>query len=161
MFSDHNCTNLKSLTEIYLGNSQICRHETEEITREIRKCFEINENQSIYQNWESALITLALLYNMESGIVMPPAFLFFNVYLFLWERESQRAHALVGRGSARGGVGIEDTKRSLHWQQLDAGLKPMNRKMMTWAKVRHSTDWATQVSIFLDFKFQLALEFGI
>ena len=28
----------------------------------------------------------------------------------------------------------------------DAGLEPTNRKIMTWAEVRHSTDWAIQTS---------------
>ena len=35
----------------------------------------------------------------------------------------------------------------------NVGLKPTNSKMMTWAQVGHSTDWATQVPLFIFLMF--------
>ena len=42
----------------------------------------------------------------------------------------------------------------------DAGLKPTSRKIMTWAEVRRSTDWATQApqkNFFLNVKSWIEL----
>ena len=35
--------------------------------------------------------------------------------------------------------------------ELEVGLKPTNCEIMTWAKVGHLTDWATQAPLFLHF----------
>ena len=68
---------------------------------------------------------------------------FFNLYF--WERERKTEHE-QGRSTER--------ERDRMWSRLrfwavstepDAGLKLTDCEIMTWAKVRHSTDWATQV----------------
>ena len=65
-----------------------------------------------------------------------------NVYLFVRERKSM----------SRGGAGREQNTESEAGFRLwavstepDAGLEPMNCKIMTWAEVRRPIDWATQV----------------
>ena len=78
---------------------------------------------------------------------------FFNVYLFLRERERQR------QSTSRGGAEREGDTESEAGSRLcavstepDVRLKLMNRKIMTWAKVRHVTDWATQAPYLFIFK---------
>ena len=60
--------------------------------------------------------------------------LFFNVYLFLRERES----------TSRGEAGAERIRCRLCADSRDAGLELTNPEVMTWAKVRCLMDWATQ-----------------
>ena len=56
-----------------------------------------------------------------------------NVYLF-WERERESTHA----STYKQGRGRENAKQALHCQQrVDAGLHPMNREIMTWAKIKN------------------------
>ena len=71
--------------------------------------------------------------------------IFFNVYLFLTERERQRDRVWVGRGRERGGHRIWSSSRL--WAvstETDTGLKLTDCEIMTWAEVGRSTDWATQ-----------------
>ena len=72
--------------------------------------------------------------------------LFFIVFYhnfknYFWEREREHGR---GRGRERGrqkiGSGLCADSR-----EPNAGLKLMNYEIMTWAEVRHLTDWATQV----------------
>ena len=87
------------------------------------------------------------------------AFLFFfsfNVYLFiLRERvrkgEGQRERERVKEKRGGGGERQRERERQSIQSRLctdsrepDVGLEPTNRKIMTWAKVRHLTNWATQ-----------------
>ena len=70
-------------------------------------------------------------------------FLIFNVYF--WERERQR-QSTSGRGAEREGD-TESKAVSRLWAvstEPDTGLKPTNCEIVTWAKVRRSTNWATQ-----------------
>ena len=66
---------------------------------------------------------------------------FFNVYF--WRRERQRASR--GRGEREGDTKSEAGSRlSAVSTEPNAGLEPTNCEIMTWAKVRRLTDWATQ-----------------
>ena len=61
---------------------------------------------------------------------------------FLRDRQS------VSRAGAEREGNTESEAGSRLWAvstEPDAGLKLTNREIMTWAKVRHSTNWATQV----------------
>ena len=65
---------------------------------------------------------------------------FFNVYLFLSERQS-----MSGGGAERKGD-TESKAGSRLWavsKGPNVGLELMNREIMTWAEVRCLTDWAT------------------
>ena len=68
--------------------------------------------------------------------------IFFNVYLLLRDRETQ--------SMSRGGTERRDTESeagSRLWAvstEPNAGLELTNCKIMTWAEVGRSTDWATQ-----------------
>ena len=44
--------------------------------------------------------------------------------------------------------------------EFDTGLEPVDRDIMTWAKVRRSTDWATQAPHMLYWFYSLLLSFG-
>ena len=62
--------------------------------------------------------------------------------MFIFEREREReAKHEWGRGRER------EAQNPKQAPEPDMGLKPMNCKIMTWAKVGHSTDWATQVPL--------------
>ena len=63
-------------------------------------------------------------------------FNFFNVYLFLRERERE---STSGGGTERGGQRIQ-SELCADSNEPDVGLKLMNCETMTQAKVRHSTD---------------------
>ena len=55
------------------------------------------------------------------------------MFIYFWERERERQRER----------GTEDPQQALCWQQrADVGLKLANREIMTWAKVRCSTDRA-------------------
>ena len=72
------------------------------------------------------------------------SFKIFNVYLFLKERETECEQ---GRGRREGDTESEAVSRL--WAvspEPDVGLELTDHEMMTWAKVRCSTDWATQAS---------------
>ena len=62
-----------------------------------------------------------------------------NVYF--WERQS------VSGGGAETEGDTESEAGSRLWAvstEHDMGLQPMNHEIMTWTKVRHLTNWATQ-----------------
>ena len=67
---------------------------------------------------------------------------FFKVYLF-WEREKIQ----VGEGQTE--RGRERIPSSLHTVSTEpnVSLRPTNHEIMTWAEVRCSTDWATQLPV--------------
>ena len=71
---------------------------------------------------------------------------FLNIFLclFLRERETECEQA---RGRERGRHRIWSRLCAISTQP-DAGLEPTSREIMTWAEVRCSTDWATQVPLF-------------
>ena len=67
---------------------------------------------------------------------------FFNVYLFLRQRQSMN-----GGGAEREGD-TESEAGSKLWAispEPDVGLELTNREIVTWAEVGRSTEWATQV----------------
>ena len=62
------------------------------------------------------------------------------MFIHFWETECEQ-----GRGRERE---TESETGSRLWAvstEPDAGLAPMNQKIMTWAKVGRLTNWATQV----------------
>ena len=64
--------------------------------------------------------------------------------MFIFERERERMQAMEGQRERE----TESEAGSRLWAvstEPDAGLEPTNRDIMTWAKVGHSSDWATQV----------------
>ena len=92
---------------------------------------------------------------------------FFNVYLFL--RETETEHKRV-RGGERGRHRIRSRLQALscqHRAQRRGG--PTNHEIMTWAKIRHLTNWATQALLawfsylgfyfFLTFTYQCVTKF--
>ena len=74
--------------------------------------------------------------------VWQKTFFFFNVYF--WERDTQS----TSRGGAereRGGHRIWSRFQALSCHpRAWGGLELMNHEIVTWVKVRHLTDWATQ-----------------
>ena len=73
-------------------------------------------------------------------------FIFFNVHLFLRERERWSAN---GGGVERQGD-TESEAGSRLWAvrtESDAGLELTDREIMTWAEVGRLTAWATQVPL--------------
>ena len=65
--------------------------------------------------------------------------------LSLREREKERVCACTERGEAeRGGQRIQ-SGLCTNSSEPDVGLKLRNHEIVTWAKVRGSTDLATQV----------------
>ena len=89
----------------------------------------------------NALGTVGNLYAVFNNTPIKKKF-FFNVYLFLRERQS------VSRGEAEREGDTESEAGSRPWAvstEPDTGLKPTNHEIMTWAEVRRPTDWATQV----------------
>ena len=75
-------------------------------------------------------------------------FIFFIclMFIYFWERE-RNSMSRVG-AEREGGTKLEAGYRL--WAvrtQPQVGLEPTNREIKTWAKVRHLTDWATQVSL--------------
>ena len=74
-------------------------------------------------------------------------YLFFNVFnVYFWESRSMSGEGKRARET-------ENLKQALH----SVGLEPSNREIMTWAKVRCSTDWATQVSLNFTVKTTLGI----
>ena len=68
---------------------------------------------------------------------------FYNVYLFLRDRESMSRGGGTERGEQR--IRNELYAHSREPDVGDVGLKLMDREIMTWAEVGCSTGWATQV----------------
>ena len=74
---------------------------------------------------------------------------FFNIYL-PWETEQDRAWA--GEGQIERGDTESDAGSRL-WavsSEPDAGLRPTDREIMTWAEVGRLTHWATEAPL-IDF----------
>ena len=67
--------------------------------------------------------------------------IFSNIYF--WEREKDRDIS-VGEAESEGRQRILIRLRA-DSTELDDGLELMNHEIMTWAKIGHLTDWATQV----------------
>ena len=66
--------------------------------------------------------------------------------MFICERETERQSMSQGGAEREGGTESEAGSRL--WAvstEPDAGLQPTNREIVTWAKVRRLTYWATQV----------------
>ena len=66
------------------------------------------------------------------------------MFIYFWDRGRQSAS---GGGAEREGDTESETGSRL-WAvstDPDARLEPMNREIVTWAKVRRLADWATQV----------------
>ena len=72
------------------------------------------------------------------------------MFLYFWDRERQ---SMSGRGAEREGD-AESEAGSRLWATIstepDEGFELVNLEIMTWAEVRCSTDWATQVPRELD-----------
>ena len=65
------------------------------------------------------------------------------MFIYFWDSERQ----IMSRVWAEREGDTESKAGSRLWvvsTEPDAGLEPMNREIMTWAEVGHSTDWATQ-----------------
>ena len=65
------------------------------------------------------------------------------MFVYFWDRETEHEQ---GRDRERGNTESEAGFRL--WAvgtEPDTGLEPTDHEIMTWAKVRHTTDWATQM----------------
>ena len=70
------------------------------------------------------------------------------MFSYFWVTES------MSGGEAGVGGDTECEAGSRRWAvstQPDSGPEPTNYEIMTWAEVRRSADWATQVSLMYDF----------
>ena len=86
---------------------------------------------------------------------------FFNVYLFLREKEREREIMNVEEAEREGDTESEAGSRfQAASTNLDMGLKLMNCDM-TWAEVESLTDWATQVPPFCPFSNWIICFFGV
>ena len=66
------------------------------------------------------------------------------MFLFIFERETERVSMSEGEAETVGDTESEAGFRL--WTictKPDAGIELMNREIVTWAKVRCLTDWAT------------------
>ena len=73
------------------------------------------------------------------------------MFIYFWDRERQSMN--VGGSEREGDTELEQAPSRL-WAvstEADAGLKLTDHEIMTWAEVRCSTDWATQVPHKLNF----------
>ena len=81
--------------------------------------------------------------------------------IFEREREREREKESASGGGAERKGDTESQAGSRLWPvstEPDAGLKPANCGMMTWAEVGELTDWATQVSLFLHFERKYSVQ---
>ena len=77
---------------------------------------------------------------MSQYLLIFPLFKMF----YFWERQSK------SRGGAEKEGETESKAGSRLWAvstESDAGLKPTNREIMTWAEVRPLTNWTTQAPL--------------
>ena len=71
------------------------------------------------------------------------------MFIYFWERERERDRQ-TDSTSGGGAKMEEDTESDTGFRlwavsrEPDTGLELTNHEIMTWAKVRHLTDWATQ-----------------
>ena len=78
----------------------------------------------------------------------------YSVYLFERERENE-----LGRDRERGRQNPKQTPGSEAVStEPDAGLKTTSLKIMTWAEVGRSADWATQVPQFYEYLFYFSVQ---
>ena len=63
-------------------------------------------------------------------------------YLFIWQKEQKSTNEGSSRGKGRSRLPIEQAAWCRAWSQ--------NPRIMTWAKGKHLTNRATQVSLFYD-----------
>ena len=76
------------------------------------------------------------------------------MFIYFWDRERQSASG----GGAEGEGDTESETGSRFWAvstEPDVGLDAMNCEIVTWAKVRRSTDWATQAPLDCTFLVQI------
>ena len=69
------------------------------------------------------------------------------MFVYFWHKERERERQSMSRGGAERGGDTESEAGSRLWAvstEPNVGLKLTDREIMTWAEVRHSTDWATQ-----------------
>ena len=72
--------------------------------------------------------------------------------MFIFERESPSEQAWAGEGQTEGDTECEaGSKLWALSTEPDRGLELTNWEIMTWAEVKHLTNWATQVPQILTF----------
>ena len=98
------------------------------------------------------IMTWAEVGRLTDCATQAPLFLiFFNIYLFLRDRERQS----MSRGGAEREGDTESETGSRLWAistEPDVGLELTDREIMTWAEVGRITNWATQAPHVLDFR---------
>ena len=68
------------------------------------------------------------------------------MFIYFWQGERDKAWGGEGQREKE----TQSEAGSRLWAvstEPDTGLEPTDRETMTWAEVRHSTDWATQVPL--------------
>ena len=71
------------------------------------------------------------------------------MFIYFWERARAEGGAeREGDTESEAGSGLRAVST-----EPDAGLKLMDREIMTWAEVGHLTDWATQAPLHSTFFF--------
>ena len=68
-------------------------------------------------------------------------FLIFLIFIYFWEKTECEQGRSWGEGDTESEAG---SRRWAASTEPDAGPELMNHEIMTWAKLRCSTDWATQ-----------------
>ena len=119
-------------------------------------CLERLRCPPVCQNCPSSFCTAtssSLGYSLSYLNEMMPEFFFnFFTFIYFWETEWDKAWAGEGQREKE----IQNLKQAPASEQAvstepDVGHKPMNREIMTWAKVGHLTDLATQAPLFIHF----------
>ena len=81
------------------------------------------------------------------GLLHSLGFFFFNIYLFMRDRETGHRWGGAEREGDRFWSRLQALSSELQ-HRPKAGLELTNHEIMTSAKVRHSTNWATKAPLF-------------
>ena len=117
------------------------------------------------------LVMCDLLFAYQQGFILRNWKIikfFFCLHVYFWERKRNGGRGRERRDGEiereRGGAGREgDTESKAGTRlravstELDAGLEPTSREIMTWTKVRCLPHWANQVSLENIFRKVLAV----
>ena len=130
--------------------------QTNRATELFKKCFSYRavccpecQGQHFSESQRFSFLFFVLFWNYidqrKTFYLLGKAFIFifkiFLMFIHFWERQRQSASGGGEReAGSEAGSSLWDVST-----EPDVGLKPMNHEIVTWTKVGHLTDWATQV----------------